>query len=169
MTFLNGVSHTYFHQILPVYDRDWENCKPFMESNECECFLSDSVKKIEQQVTLAISLLTNIELITATEEDSIWHNAEVSFIAFDRVNYLMEALQFLIAPYKEEIAKKAIQELDAIFEKIVGWLEEGDFSPLRFVVFNESRRYYLEQIPEEEKYRFPGMNYTLIIVKIPWK
>lgn len=150
-----GKSHILSPDITRYMTEIGENCKPFMESNECECFLSDSVKKIEQQVTLAISLLTNIELITATEEDSIWHNAEVSFIAFDRVNYLMEALQFLIAPYKEEIAKKAIQELDAIFEKIVGWLEEGDFSPLRFVVFNESRRYYLEQIPEEEKYRFP--------------
>ncbi|KAA0249750.1 MAG: hypothetical protein EDM77_07525 [Candidatus Jettenia sp. AMX1] len=132
-----------------------ENCEPFIKSDEFTNFLLNSVEKIRRQVEFAISLFTNIELVTATDEDSLWHDAEVSFIAFDRVNYLMEVLQFLIVPRKKEIAEKAMKALDTIFEKTIGWLEESEFSPLRLVVLNESRRYHLEQIPEDERYRFP--------------
>lgn len=130
-------------------------CEPFIKSEEFECFLLETVEQLKTQVEVAISLFASVELAIASEEDAIWHNAEKALFPLDRMNYLMDVVQFFVATYKEEVAKKAMQKLDAVFEKIVAWLEEGDFSPLRLVVLNESRRHYLEQIPEDERYRFP--------------
>lgn len=134
-------------------------CTPLVKSKELESFLSNSIEELQNQVESAISILWSEELIMATEEDSVWHEAQASFIAFDRVNYLMEAVRYLLFPAKGDTYKKALSKLDNIFIRITSWLEEGDFSPLRLTSINDFRQRYLKQIPEEKRYQFPWYEY----------
>lgn len=134
-------------------------CKPLLESskNELCVFLSNEIHKLREEVDSAITTLSDIELATSTKKDeAFWDTAKSGFEVFNEVNYLTKALHSLIRGHvDEEDYSKIAEELDAISLRITEWMEEGDFSPLRFVVLNEMRRTRLSQIPEEERYRFP--------------
>lgn len=150
-----GKTHTHSPQITSYLKRLEEYCKPFIHDNRLEDFLSHSIEELKKQVDTAVSILSDTELVTSTEDTPLWHEAESSLITLDRVNYLMDAIHFLIAPYRDAVYKKSIHKLDEIFSFITSWLEEGAVSPLRFVVLNDTRRECLSQIPEETRYRFP--------------
>lgn len=152
-----GKSHILSPGITSYLKRLEEYCKPFIQDDNLESFLLHSIEELKKQTGNAISVLSNIELVFVTEDDNmaLWHEAENAFFVLDEVNYLMEAVHFLVAPYKDDVYKKTVLELDKIFSSITAWLEEGGFSPMRFVAMNDFRQERLSSIPEENKYRFP--------------
>lgn len=134
-----------------------EYCKPLLESNEDELcdLLLRAIGELKDQVESAISTFGDIKLVTSTEYEELWHKAGAEFCTFDKINYLMESVHYLICIRDKRKYNEILQELDNVFSRITLWIEEGDFSPLRFVVLNEIRCESLLQIPEDERYRFP--------------
>ncbi|MCC7212117.1 MAG: hypothetical protein E3K40_02385 [Candidatus Brocadia sp.] len=131
------------------------DCKTLINSNVLDDFLSSSIEEINKKVALAISAISNDALITGTDEEGIWHEALEGFTAFDMVNYMLEVVHYLIAPFKKEAASKFIIKLDETMSNIISWIEDGDFSPLRLTVINNYRRHQLSQIPVDKQYLFP--------------
>ena len=134
-------------------------CKPLLELGETQLckFLSETIKELKMEIESAITSLSDIKLATSTKRnEAFWDVAKSGFEVFNEVNYLTKALHSLIHGYIDEgDYSKIVKELYAIYSRITEWMEEGNFSPLRFVVLNEMRRTRLSQIPEEERYQFP--------------
>ena len=104
-------------------------------------------------VDSAKETLSNPELVTATEEDDLWHKAEEAFLTLDRINFLVEAL--LYCPHAGQDGwKGALEKADAIAMDILNWFEAESISPLRWIGLNHFRKAYLERIPEEKRYLF---------------
>lgn len=130
-------------------------CKPYFASENLERLLSDSIDDTKQQVNSAMETFSNPDLIMATEDDDIWYEAQESFIAFDSVIYLTEANYYLVSAHEKSLSEKVMTQLSEVLSGILSWFEDGDFSPLRLSVLNDSRRSYLARIPEDKRYLFP--------------
>lgn len=117
--------------------------------------LLGGMKLIDNQVDSSINILSSPDLITATDEDDIWYEAQDAFLKFDSINYLFEAVNYIIQPKNENLAVQVNAALDEIMKKIIAWIEDSDFSPLRLTVLNSFRNKYLEAIPENKRYLFP--------------
>lgn len=147
------------HILTPVFTQDLKEiedyCQTVFSQIDLKSFLSELTRETDDRVNSAIKTLSDPKLIIATETDDLWHDAEKSFLVFDRVNYLIETTYHLIAPYNKSLSEEVMSKLDDIMSRIISWLEDGEFSPLRLTVINSIRRGYVNLIPEDERYQFP--------------
>ena len=148
-----------------------EEFKDITEEIDVKGLLLDMLNELESEIDNAIEILSNPELITAVEEDSIYLDAEESFVTLDIFTYFMEAVFYMVIKNDAQEYNKIFNKIDDITSKILTWLDESNYSPLRLTIFNELRRATLYQIPEDKRYLFPWYErlselpeYTLMII-----
>lgn len=147
------------HLLTPEFSRHLkdleEEYRALTQGVDVNGLLSNLLGEMESEIDNTIKVLSAPELITVVEDDDIYLKAEESFITLDRCIYFMEAVYYLIAKDTSGGYQGVLNGIDRMISKIITWLEDSNFSPLRLTVFNELRRAYLTHIPEEKRYLFP--------------
>lgn len=150
------------HMLTPAFDQYLTELSDDFRSLlrkeiDIRSFLDNALEETKASVDSAIAVLSDTDLIMATEEDDIWYDARRAFGALDGANYLAESIQrFLASEYSHnKLQEEIIPKLDDIRADIFAWIYEGEFSPLRLTVLNQFRREWLKLIPEEKRYEFP--------------
>jgi hypothetical protein len=148
------------HLIIPGFENHLHELRKYFEltitnTKDFKKLLLNYINELENEVKNAINILSNIELITASEGDEIWVEAEESFFILDKTNYLKETLYNLLTKDERQNLNQSFNKLKQIEINIVEWLYDSEFSALRFTVLNKVRKAYLDIIPEEKKYLFP--------------
>ncbi|OEU46499.1 MAG: hypothetical protein BA861_08005 [Desulfobacterales bacterium S3730MH5] len=112
------------------------------------------VNTICAEAESGMETLSKPDLILATPDDSIWPEAEDGFLAFDRLVFLREALEYSTWSNESvlDITETYVKQVDEALQKVSDWLFAGEeFSALRLAALNEFRRKRLEDIPKDKE------------------
>lgn len=109
------------------------------------------VNTICAEAESGMETISKSDLILATPVDSIWPEAENGFLAFDRLVFLREALEYSTWSNEDvsDTTKTYVKQVDEGLQKVSDWLFAGvEFSTLRLAALNEFRRKRLKDIPK---------------------
>ena len=130
-----------------------DEAKSNIDFNRLDDLLLDELATLGKDIASSINILSSLDLLGATEVDELWDTAIEAFSTFDKVNYLYEAVHYLIPKY-HQVLEPITTDLKTKLDQSVNWLYE-DLSPLRLTVLNNHRLKLNNLIPEGQHYLFP--------------
>lgn len=127
--------------------------KSNIDFDRLDDLLLNELATLRQDIASSINILSSPDLLGATEVDELWDTAIEAFSTFDKVNYLYEAVHYLIPKY-HQVLEPITTDLKTKLDQSINWLYE-DLSPLRLTVLNNHRLKLNNLIPEGKQYLFP--------------